>query len=210
MGHNTDIALQSGKQDWMTPGRGKGRPNDFLERVERLGRIMFDPCGHPRSYVRPYSAVYHPSLKGIEGFEDYAPELVQYGDGLQVDWRAAWLQAVRSNGHRIGPAFVNWPYGATENPQWAKKVVEAAGAGVEIVVLCAARVGTVWWCRNVNEQDTAAIEVEGRIKFIDATNPDRKTIGATFDASVVYYGNRKDLFLEAFGDLGRVRYGKPK
>lgn len=202
MEHNAAITIASGKTTWMTPGYGHGEPADFLDRIEKhLGAVMVDPAGHPRSFVKAHTTVLQPEFAG--GYARH-PGHVVIGDGLLMDWRALWLEARKANGWAEGPVFVNWPYGATSNPKWAAKCAAAAAAGVEIVALCAARVGTAWWCRNINETDCVAIEYEGRMHFVD---PDDQTrdFGATFDAAIVYWGPRRRQFLQAFEDLGHVR-----
>lgn len=111
-----------------------------------------------------------------------ATRWVEGDDGLGRAWR--------------GRVYMNPPYGATIAAWTAKLSSEhAAGNVVEAIALVPARTDTKWWGAL---RDTAICFVRGRLKFSGAAN------SAPFPSAVAYFGERRDDFADAFGEVGDI------
>jgi ParB-like chromosome segregation protein Spo0J len=101
-----------------------------------------------------------------------------------------------------GRIYMNPPYGR-EIVAWAEKFVAEYDSGrmTEGIALVPARVDTDWF-RLL--RDCAWCAIDGRLKFSGHTN------SAPFPSAVIYAGNRRREFFEAFSDMGDVweRYSR--
>lgn len=111
-----------------------------------------------------------------------AVRFVEGDDGLGRTW--------------LGRVYMNPPYGATI-AAWTTKLASehAAGNVTEAIALVPARTDTEWW---VAMRDTAICFVRGRLKFSGAAN------SAPFPSAVAYFGERRDDFAAAFGEIGDI------
>jgi len=98
-----------------------------------------------------------------------------------------------------GLAYCNPPYGR-ELPRWAKKVVEEAQSGVEIIMLAASRTDTRWWGLAFEASQACAFW-KGRLTFVGAKDP------ALFPSCLFYFGPNRRRFGQAFRDVARVVSG---
>lgn len=180
--HTTKVTLSSAKQDWLTPPY-------FLDIVRELGPIALDPCANPQSFVRAWWSFFGPP---------------NHVDGLSLRWYT--------------PAdtvcFVNPPYGRTLS-WWAQKMASEGStiiraSGAHLVALIPARTGTGYWEQFLWPFADAVCFWHGGTQYpsrmcfygLDGRPADT---GATFDAAVVYFGQRRDRFKDVFSRYGTVQ-----
>lgn len=180
--HTVKVTLSSAKQDWLTPPY-------FLEIVRRFGPIALDPCGNPWSFVRAWWTYFGPP---------------NHICGLMNSW---WVP-------EDTVCFVNPPYGRTLH-LWAMKMASEYGNYFDrsqgsLIALIPARTGTGYWEQFIWPFADAVCFWHGgrqypsRMCFYDLSGRPADT-GATFDAAVVYFGNRRDRFKEVFEPYGTVQ-----
>jgi phage N-6-adenine-methyltransferase len=150
-------------------------PDVVLDLVRRVGPIMLDPC---TTVDNPVGAKGWYHLPGL--------------DGLALAW-----PAFSGSFDGVGLIYVNPPYGRSL-PAWIKKCAEAASNGAEIIALVPARTDTRWF-RQVAWSSDAICFWYGRITFVAAPN------AAPFPSAVVYWGERRKRFVEAFRNWGWIR-----
>ncbi|WP_373047202.1 DNA N-6-adenine-methyltransferase [Vulgatibacter sp.] len=149
-------------------------PIDFLEPLAELGKVYLDPCSNEWSIV------------GAEvELDGSSPER----DGLFADWKA--IAAGRL-------VFVNPPYGRGHLRPWARKIVQAAAAGCEIVVLIPVSPSTLWW-QTLRQKADAMVFLHQRLSFGGG-----KHGTGQFDSAAFYFGRRPYLFAHAFQQRGDV------
>jgi hypothetical protein len=103
-------------------------------------------------------------------------------DGLNCEWH--------------GRVYMNPPYGFAIK-KWIRKLVQEYRAGrvTEAIVLIPARTDTGWF-RRLRRYPICF--VRGRLRFRGAKN------SAPFPSAIVYLGEHKQEFREAFRDIGEV------
>lgn len=160
----------SGNDTW-------GTPPEVLEPIyEHLGPIGLDPFGHPQSLVRAdnyfmlqrYSPFAPPNAKACRIFYGAEDHL------LAKSWDG------------YGLVFANGPF--SDVAPWAWK---GARQGDEVILLVPVRTGATWWQRDIAPADVILFW-KGRLKFVGAKYT------APFHCALVYWGERRDLFLVAF------------
>lgn len=171
------VVLESGREDWCTS-------NSFLSLVRQVAPIALDPCGNARSLVNACVEFYGPHVNDVCGLT------------------TPWAPFVPSN----MLAYCNPPYGYGLTV-WCEKFAREAEQGVQIIALIPARVGTKYWHDYVWPEATQILFPEGREKFIDPITLSTPRHGATFDAAVIYYGNRRARFDGVFGPHGQLYRG---
>lgn len=127
-------------------GEGKDEhntPPEILDRVRRIGPIMFDPCPGAGDVVNP------------------SYQHNRESDGLGIDW-------ISASADGFGVCWVNWPY--SRSTQWAFKCAIEAQRGVSIIALTAARPDTKWWRAMWNASDAVGFW-RGRITFLGSKHP---------------------------------------
>lgn len=155
-------------------------PLSILNPVESaLGRIEFDPCGHPHGKIMDATVVLLPKYRGMEGGFTRTGRVI-YGDGLLIDWSGRGL------------TFCNPPYSDIE--PWATKRHEAD----EVVYFVPVRTANKWWGRTFDDADAVCFLYD-RVK-----HPGHKS-NADFHQCLVYYGPRTQAFYAGLhNQLGRV------
>jgi site-specific DNA-methyltransferase (adenine-specific) len=107
-------------------------------------------------------------------------------DGLQENW------------DRGGIVFVNCPYGRAIGDWVSKCAIEHLEREVEIILLVPARTDTRWWHEAVVGVASSICFWRGRLTFLGAP------AGAPFPSAVIYYGQQKEKFRNAFSDVGWI------
>lgn len=180
--HTVKVTLSSAKQDWLTPPY-------FLDLVRQLGPIAMDPCANPLSFVRAWWQFFGP---------------MNHIDGLAARWQVP-AETV---------CFVNPPYGRMLKLWAAKMASEGSSiirdADAHLVALIPARTGTSYWEKYLWPFAdavcfwTGGTQHPSRMCFYDLNGRPAET-GATFDAAVVYFGQRRDRFKDIFDSYGTVQ-----
>ena len=98
-------------------------------------------------------------------------------DALSVDWNKFF---------RMGPLWMNCPYGRNITGMWVRKAVEMYGLERTIVCLLPARTDTSWWHDYVIGGGAEVRFVRGRLKFGGAKH------GAPFPSAVVIFRAKKE------------------
>ena len=148
-------------------------PEEVLSLVRQVGPISMVPFWNEQ-------AITQPDVKLVDSSAPF--------DGLHESWKTV----------QKGLAFVNPPYAMTAAV--VGKCKAEADAGVEIILLVAARTDSKWAHQCLDTADAACFW-KGRIKF---GNPPPDSLGnAPSIASVLYYwGASRRLFLQVFQDRG--------
>lgn len=106
----------------------------------------------------------------------------QETDGLSQDWE----------GYNV---FCNPPYGR-EIGDWVKKCYkESKKKDTLVVMLIPARTDTKYFHKYIYNNAKEIRFIEGRLKFVDFRNPDKKTAAAPFPSMVVVFENTKARLL---------------
>jgi len=149
-------------------------PSFFMYSVYSvMGEVSLDPCAAAGSPVEANT------------------EFILPTDGLVEDW----------SGYET--IFVNPPYGrdkirGTSIKDWLCKCHAAAGAGAEVIALIPVAPNTSHWKEYVFPTcGSICFLKEPRFKFEGAGKK-----GAPMAICAVYWGKRKDKFVEAFKTLG--------
>lgn len=173
------MAFSCERDDWITPPV-------ILDRVRTIGRIALDPC--------PGEATVHGALNIRHGRHWRG----WYGDGLSLSWKRLVDEAGG------GLVFVNPPYGGYRRKlkNWIAKCISESEAGCEVVCLVPAAVGSRWF-RPIFETANAGCAWFGRVQFL-LPDPGDKRVGAPFWSFLAYWGERRDLFFEAFDGTGEL------
>lgn len=166
-------------------GKSKGNDNfltppSYLDVLRQFGTIELDPCGSATGSF-------------VDALREY--RLDKGEDGLVLPWGPmAW-----------GLIHVNPPYSQTR--AWIEKADAEAALGCEIVMLIAARPGTIAW-QKMNA--TSVCFWRGRLTFLDPAtklppvDAKGKPTGAMFDSAAVYWGERESAFRAVFAKHGKV------
>ncbi len=151
-------------------------PNEVLEIIQAYRPIRLDPCTTEENPTR--------------ALEWYTPE----DDGLSKDWSM----------EKGGLIYINPPYGRAIG-KWVGKAVKenysrpfTKAIGTEIIMLLPARTDTSYWQYGIFASANALCFVRGRIKFKGAKS------GAPFPSAFVYFGDREEVFVRHFSDLGQT------
>lgn len=103
-------------------------------------------------------------------------------DGLIQNWE----------GHTV---FCNPPYGR-DIGDWVKKCYkESKKADTLVVILIPARTDTKYFHKYIYKNAKEIRFIEGRLKFTDFRNPDKKTSAAPFPSMIVVFKNTKTKML---------------
>jgi hypothetical protein len=100
-------------------------------------------------------------------------------DGILADW------------NERGLVFVNPPYSNCARWMWKATQSPAEGGGDEIVALLPVRTSAGWWKQYIWPADVILFYGK-RVKYHGAKYT------APFHSALVYWGDRTDLFLQAF------------
>lgn len=146
-------------------------PNELVELVHRLGPIGLDPCGAPRSLVAART-----EWRGPETGLDEE-------DGLWRSW--------------TGRGLVYCFPPPSESERWAEKIIEEAGAGVEVVALLPSHVHKAWFQDVVLSTAAAVCYWRGALRCLGESDPVPTRI-------VAYWGARADRFRTVFASTGHV------
>ena len=162
----------AGNDNWGTPAA-------VLEPIyEHLGPIGLDPFGHPES---PVTADRYFMLNKYLGDSWFVGQ-THYGKlGIGDEDE---LLAKNWDGH--GLVFANGPF--SDVAPWAYK---GATQGDEVILLVPVRTGSNWWQRHIAPADVVLFW-KGRLKFVGAKDQ------APFHCALIYWGERREKFLEAF------------
>lgn len=173
-------------------------PPEFLELVRKVGWIGLDPFTAENN---PTGAMYYCT-------EGTTP------DGWTCDWtrvlEKAWGEDVRA---ARPVCFTNPEYGRKLG-RFAKKVVQEACNGAQIITLTPSRTDTRWW-HELAGAASSGLFWKGRLTFYDAAtgkpcetwNKKKEcweVTPAPFPCFVGYFGRQVDLFNEVFGPYGRL------
>ena len=96
-----------------------------------------------------------------------------------------------------GRVFLNPPYGKEVLPPWIRKLRTEwrRGEMTELIALLPARPDTRWFYRVTLEADALCF-IQQRLKFVGNTS------GAPFPSMLIYFGPRREVFIDAFRDRG--------
>lgn len=123
-------------------------PPEFLAAVEkRFGQLGFDVAAEPDTAVTPWYWT----------AED---------DAFTKDWAAEYY--VRKGVGLPAMLWLNPPYSNIE--PWAKRCLETAGRGAEVLLLVPASVGSNWYRDHVHGK-ADIYYLNGRITFVGASDP---------------------------------------
>jgi len=112
------------------------------------------------------------------------------GDGLEVSWYAS--------------VWCNPPYSRGQVIRWARKAIQEAVCGSEVLMLTPADVSTAWF-RELRENCDAVCLLRRRVGFL---RPDGTAMpGAKFGSAVWYFGPRRRRFDRIWGEHGHVDHG---
>jgi hypothetical protein len=150
-----------------------GTPTWLVEIVRGLGPIDLDPCSNPWSLVEARVAL--SKHAGDDGLARPWSELVEPG----------------------ALVFVNPPYSAPL--PWCQRIVEAAGAGLEVVALVKLDPSTKW-SALLRAHRNARCDLHRRIRFEGGEHAAGKLA-----SSLSYFGTRPYLFAHLFDALGEVQ-----
>ena len=93
-------------------------------------------------------------------------------DAFRADW---------SDYGRV--AFMNPPYGRGVTGRWLALARRWAEAGMTVIALMPASVGTGWWAREVTPHAAEVLFLVGRVRFVREGNSG----GAGYDSAIVVY-----------------------
>lgn len=174
--------MSSAKSDWCTPAC-------VLDRVRAVAPIALDPC---TTRDNPTGAaaicVEHGPMPGDE----------QIGCTIDVDGlAAAWVKLADG-----GLIYVNPPYGLAIG-DWTERCADAGCDEAEVIALLPARTDTRWWAAACVPPVSAQAVCfwRGRLRFVGAS------ASAPFPSCLVYWGQRKFRFADAFADAGAIWMG---
>lgn len=153
----------------------------------------------------------HPALYTSESPEWYTPDhilrrAVQVMGAIDLDPCADPVRRVPAAQHYTAEddglahgwgdarVWLNPPYSRAIAP-WIERFAAHVMAGHEAMALLAHRTDTAWWQR-IAALPIVKCEVTGRLRFSGSAN------GAPFPSVVVYAGDNRLGFYEAFRDLG--------
>lgn len=177
-----------GKQEHEYTGNDTwGTPPEVLEPIyEHLGPIGLDPFGHPNALVK---------ARRYFMLQQYQAQLADtfVGRNQCVFNDEDSLLDLRWDGY--GLVFANGPF--SDVAPWAWK---GAREGDEVILLVPVRTGSDWWQSNIAPADVILFW-KGRLKFVGATD------SAPFHCALVYWGERREKFLQAFPGHWYVRNG---
>jgi hypothetical protein len=151
-------------------------PQEVLDVIAPMGRILLDPCSNENSIVRARVA------------------WTKEDDSLPRSWllltgefrEKTTIRRSRPNSSAEGGfVYCNPPYG-DQLPIWIAKMVEEAKRGVEIIGLVPVRTDTQWYELAQTAADVALWR--GRLTFGGAPDP------APFASCLLYFGPRHALF----------------
>lgn len=118
--------------------------------------------------------------------------------GAKVEWRGPpGKDGLRESWAGYGLVYVNSPYGRGIK-RWVAKCAIEALEGVEIIALLPARTDPRWWHESVVGRASTICFWRGRLTFLGAPH------GAPFPSAIVYYGDRPQMFKEAFAGAGWI------
>lgn len=103
-------------------------------------------------------------------------------DGLNTPW--------------FGDVWLNPPYGRTENPEWAKRVVNQLDNCTSITALVPAATSTDWWQDYYAEHAHTFCFLDERVDFHGGDQ------SATFANVICVFGNMPGDYFEAFENMG--------
>lgn len=147
-----------------------GTPEWLLRLVRMLGPIDLDPCSNRWSEVGA-SRTY---------------DIDKGEDGLVLPWGP-------------GLTYVNPPYGHGHMLPWARKTIQEAAGGVEIVTLVKGDFSTRWW-DELRRGATAICYFKDRISFLGGEHS-----SGNFPSSLFYFGRQRYLFAHIFEHKGDIR-----
>jgi hypothetical protein len=179
------------KNDYLTPPAFLERLNVFAPEKGELP-IGLDPCSNPRSPVPARLSImqgarWEPEQKLWDSLDlnlwEHSERQYQWGNGLEVSW----------DGH--GLVFCNPPYAKIE--PWAEK---AAQEGDEVIQLLPNFTSSGWFHKWASKADEVLLW-RGRMRFIDPATQ-LPCVAPRYGNLVTYWGERSELFLEAFAGCG--------
>lgn len=155
-------------------------PPSILTSVRMVfgGAIALDPCSNEHSLVA--------------ADKEY---LLPDHDGLVESWEYETI-------------FVNPPYGSdvsrgTRIAHWFARIHEAANAGSQVIALVPVAPNTNHWKHHVFPVASAICFLyQPRVRFYINGVEDKK--GAPMSCAVIYYGEERERFAEAFAEHGAV------
>jgi len=160
---------------WQTPNTNDQPIVDLVKKALG-GSIWLDPCSHPKSRI-PVSVRYYK-----DGFD---------GDGLAEN--QIWNKTV----------FINPPF--SDPFPWVEKCCLSIARGTcsaAIMLLKAGTLSNVGTGELINKYASAVCHWRGRIAFLNDEGNAVK--GSDFDCIFVYFGDRLDLFRQAFNGRGTI------
>lgn len=214
----------SASVDWNTPAW-------VIERLNKLwGRIGLDPCSNPGSIVNALFSFLLPFYDGlVDPWHEVEGERVKsvyvnppFGAYYQHDttdeimaqkpWRAH-IKAIRDeHGDKAADAEKKlWTRHTIV--EWIKRCEDTwQNHGVDVVQLGPASVDTKHWQKHIFKTATAALMIEGRMKFTlevtvateDGEVTSIETGPAPMACALVYWGKDPDEFERLFSDCGTV------